>query len=78
MSEFLLPDPVAFQLQGLHSPVHLVDATGKTLGTFVPKVELSQFEVIEPKLTDEQLQSIESSTEWYSTAEVKRHLESLR
>jgi hypothetical protein len=69
---------VAFQLQALHSPVQLVDAAGKKLGTFVPTVDLSEFEIVGPELTKAELLEAENSSEWYSTDDVLRHLEKLR
>jgi hypothetical protein len=76
MSELILPDSVANQLQGLSHVVHLCDASGKRIGSFVPKVDPSEWE-IEPELSDEELRRIEQSSEWYSTDEVLRHLEKL-
>jgi hypothetical protein len=77
MSELILPETVASQLQGLSQPVHLCDATGKRLGRFVPAVHPSAYEDLEPDLNDEELRRIEESSEWYSTDEVLCHLEKL-
>jgi hypothetical protein len=77
MSDFVLPDPVAAQLQGLGHPVPLFNASGKKVGTFVPEIDLSQYEIVGPELTVDQLREIEKSTEWYSTDQVLRHLEKL-
>jgi hypothetical protein len=77
MSEFVLPDPVAAQLQGLGHPVPLFNASGKKVGTFVPEIDLSQYEIVDPELTDEQRRRVEQSTEWFSTDQVLRHLENL-
>ena len=76
MSDLVLPDAVASQLQGLPHLVNLYDASGKKLGCFVPAVDPSQYE-LEPELSDEELSRIEASSEWYSTDEVLRHLEKL-
>jgi hypothetical protein len=77
MSELRLPDAVATQLQGLSHPVHLCDASGKRLGSFVPAWDPSDYEELEPDLSNEELRQIEQSSEWYSTDEVLRHLEKL-
>jgi hypothetical protein len=77
MSELIIPETVATQLQGLSHPIHLCDTTGKRLGCFVPAVGLSENEVLEPDLSDEELRRIEQSSEWYSTDDVLRHLEKL-
>jgi hypothetical protein len=77
MSELIVPETVANQLQGLSHPVHLCDASGKRLGCFVPTVDPSDYDELEPDLSDEELRRIEESNEWYSTDEVLRHLEKL-
>jgi hypothetical protein len=77
MGEFILPDSVASQLQGLGHPVPLFNPSGEKVGTFVPEIDLSQYEIVGPELTEEQLREIEQSTEWYSTDDVLRHLEKL-
>ena len=77
MSELILPETVATQLQGLSHPVHLCDASGKRLGCFVPAVDRSEYEELEPDLSDEELRRIEESSEWYTTDEVQRHLAKL-
>jgi hypothetical protein len=77
MSELILPDSIATQLQGLSHPVQLCDASGKLLGRFVPAVDQSMYEELEPDLSSEELRHLEESTEWYTTDEVLRHLEKL-
>jgi hypothetical protein len=47
------------------------------VGTFVPEIDLSQYEIVDPELTDEQRRRVEQSTEWFSTDQVLRHLENL-
>jgi hypothetical protein len=78
MSDFVLPDTLAFQLQGFGHPVHLVDSSGKKVGTFVPAIDLSQYEVVGPEPTEEDLRAAEESTEWFTTEQVLRHLEGLK
>ncbi len=77
MQDFVLPEAIATQFQGLACPVHLCDASGKRLGCFVPAAKPSDYEGLEPDLSDEELGHIKESTEWYSTDEVLRHLEKL-
>lgn len=78
MSELILPETVATQLQGLSHPVHLCDASGKRLGCFVPAWDPSEYEILGPEPTEEELRRAEESDEWYSTDEVLRHLEKLQ
>ena len=77
MNELVMPEIVASQLQGLPHPVNLCNASGKTLGCFVPVVDLPLYEIVGPEPSAEELDRIEKSTEWYSTNEVRRHLENL-
>ena len=77
MSELILPETVAIQFQGISHPVHVCDASGKRLGCFVPAVDPSEYEILGPEPTEEELRRAEESDEWYSTDEVLRHLEKL-
>jgi hypothetical protein len=78
MSELQLPEMVASQLQGLSEPVHLCDASGKRLGSFVPAIDLSEYEVLGPDLSDQVADEISRSQEWFTTSQVLQRLESLR
>jgi len=78
MSELIVPEVVAAQLQGLYHPILLCDASGKRLGCFVPAVDWSQYEIVGPEPTEEELRRAEESDEWYTTDDVLRHLEKLR
>jgi hypothetical protein len=77
MTEIVMPDTVAVQLQQLPFPVNLCDSSGKKLGRFVPTVDPSLYEIIGPEPSAEELDRIEQSSEWYSTDQLRRHLESL-
>jgi hypothetical protein len=78
MTELILPETVASQLQGLPYPVKLCNPSGETLGCFVPAIDPSLYEIEGADLTEEELREIEKSTDWYSTEEVLQHLEKLR
>jgi hypothetical protein len=77
MPTYKLPDSIVNDLQRLQEPVQLCDASGRTLGTFLPAVDPSEYEIIGPDLTKEEIRQILESDKWYSTEEVLRHLESL-
>lgn len=77
MNQLVMPETVASQLQGLPHPVDLCDSSGKRLGCFVPVVDRTLYEAVGPEPSEEELDRIEHSTEWYSTDEVLRHLENL-
>ena len=78
MSELVVPEAMAVQLQGLAYPVNLIDASGKKLGCFVPAFDPSEYEILGPDPTEDELRETERSTEWYSTEEVLQHLEKLQ
>lgn len=78
MTEFILPDSIASQLQGLGHTVSLLDPSGKKVGTFVPEIDLTKYDIVGGEPTEEELRGAEKSTEWFTTEEVLRHLESLK
>lgn len=77
MNELVMPETVASQLQGLPYPINLCDVSGKTLGCFVPIVDRSLYEIVGAEPTNEEMDQIEKSGDWYSTDEVLRRLETL-
>jgi hypothetical protein len=77
MTELVLPENVAAQLQGIANVVNLCDASGKKLGCFVPAVDLSEYEILGPEPTEEELRQAEMSNDWFTTDEVLRRLEKL-
>jgi hypothetical protein len=78
MTQLTLPETVAAQLQGLAHPIKLCAPSGETLGSFLPAVDPSQYEIEGGEPTEEELRTIEQSTEWYTTQEVLQHLEKLK
>ena len=78
MTNIVVPEIVACQLQGLPHPVTLCNSSGKTLGCFMPAVDLSQYEFEGPEPTESELREAERSPKWYSTPEVLQHLDKLR
>jgi hypothetical protein len=70
-------DPALGQrLHQVTEPVELCDESGAVLGRFVPAVDMGRFEPVTPDLTLLAMEQRRQSTEWFSTAEVLRHLES--
>ena len=79
MSQFILNANSIPQLATSTQPVELCDASGKVLGRFVPKIDLSEWEIVGGEPTEEELQRAEQSKgKRYTTAEVIAHLESLK
>jgi hypothetical protein len=65
------------RLMNLTEHLELCDETGTVIARVRPVFDLSKWEPLEPPVGDEELDAREKSTEWYSTAEVLKHLEQL-
>jgi hypothetical protein len=78
MSRLIVPASLSGQLIRLEQSVELCDESGRVLGLFLPSPDPSEYERVEPQISEEELQRRERSDKWYSTAEVIKHLESLR
>lgn len=77
MSQIIVDTVLSSKLDQQFHPVELCDPSGRVLGRFVPKVDLSEWESITPDISEEELDRREKSTEWYTTEEVMAHLKSL-
>jgi hypothetical protein len=78
MSKIVIDAALGRQLQAITEPVELCDDSGRVLGRFAPAIDLSQYENVEPPISDEELQRISLSKEkTYTTAEVLAYLEKL-
>jgi hypothetical protein len=79
MSQFILDANSLQMLPTLTQPVDLCDSSGRVLGRFVPKIDLSEWEIVGQEVSAEELRKREESGQKrYSTAEVIAHLESLK
>jgi hypothetical protein len=76
VTRLTLDPSVADQLKAIQCIVELCDADGKVLGKFLPEFDLAEWEPISPDVSEEELDRIEQSTEWYSTEEVIQRLRS--
>jgi hypothetical protein len=77
MTQIILDTTFASKLNGLTQAVQLCDPAGRVLGQFVPALDLSEWEPVSPDVTEEELDHLEQSTEWYTTEEVLAHLKTL-
>jgi hypothetical protein len=65
-------------LPSLTQAVELCDASGRVLGQFIPKFDMSEWEPVSPDVSDEELDRRAALNErTYTTAEVLAHLEKL-
>lgn len=77
MSQIIVDTALSSKLGQQFHPVELCDPDGRVLGQFIPKIDLSQYEPLEPQVSEEELDRREQSTEWYTTEEVLAYLKSL-
>ncbi len=78
MTQIILDASVASKLNGVSQAVELCDPSGRVLGRFVPRIDMSEWEPVGPQVSDEELDRREKSGEKrYTTAEVLAYLENL-
>jgi hypothetical protein len=77
MSQIIVDAALSSQLGQQFQPVELCDPSGRVLGQFIPKVDLSQYGPLEPQVSEEELDRREQETESYTTEEVLAYLKSL-
>ena len=65
------------RLHDLREHVELCDESGKVIAIVRPVFDPSEWEPLDPSISEEELDARQESTEWYTTAEVLRHLEQL-
>ena len=76
MGKIIIDAGLRTKLENLTQVVELCDESGRVVGRFLPVLDLSQYECVEPQLSEEELQRREQEPE-YTTAEVLAHLEKL-
>jgi hypothetical protein len=65
-------------LRNLTEPLELCDESGRVLARVTPALDLSQYEPLEPQVSDEELvRRSRSDEKTYTTAEVLAYLEKL-
>jgi hypothetical protein len=78
MTQIIVDATLPIKLISLTQPVDLCDTQGRVLGRFIPKIDLSQYEPLEPQVSDEELmRRAQSKEKTYTTAEVLEHLRKL-
>jgi hypothetical protein len=55
MSQILIDGMLAEKLQNLIEPVQLVDQSGQVRGVYVPEVDPTRWEDLQPQISDEEL-----------------------
>jgi hypothetical protein len=78
MTQVVLDASAVNQLNNLTHPVELCDSSGRVLGEFVPRIDMSEWEPVSPAASEEELDRREQANEKrYTTAEVLAYLEKL-
>ena len=78
MSQVILDANVSSKLSDLTYCVELCDPSGRVLGYFTPRIDMSELEFASPDVSEEELDRREKSNEKrYTTAEVLAYLERL-
>jgi hypothetical protein len=78
MTQIILDVNLAERLKALQQTVELCDPSGNVLGRFRPLIDLSEWELGSPDITEEELQKrMNSNEKRYTIAEVFAHLEKL-
>jgi hypothetical protein len=80
MSKITVDAPLVQVLHGLTESVELYDPSGQVIGRFIPKIDFSGWEPVnpdEPEVSDEELKRRIATERRYTTAEVIAYLEKL-
>jgi hypothetical protein len=78
MSRITVDAGLAAQLHNAGGPVELCDPAGKVLGKFSPLPDWTEWEIVGPEFSEEELdRRSEPGRKRYSTAEVLEHLRRL-
>ena len=76
MTRIVIDAELRKKLLDLKEPLELTDEEGKLLGQFTPAFDPSEWEPLEPQISEEELQRRENSNERrYTTAEVLSFLQ---
>ncbi len=78
MSQVMVDAALSSKLGKQFQPVELCDPSGRVLGQFIPKVNLSEYGPFEPQVSEQELDRRVQETESYTTAEVLAYLEKLK
>jgi hypothetical protein len=78
MSKIVVESALRKEFQKVYYPVEVCDETGHVIGRFYPSLDLSEYELISPEISDEEMERrLNSNEKRYTTAEVLAFLEKL-
>ncbi len=77
MTRITIDAELRARLLNLTEHLELCDETGKVVARVRPVFDPSDWEPLEPSISEEELDAREKSNEWFTTEEVLKHLEQL-
>jgi hypothetical protein len=78
MTRVIVDEVLRNKLHNLCQPLELCDGSGRVLGRFFPTLDLSQYEPLEPQISNEEMQRRKlNKGKTFTTVEVLAHLENL-
>ncbi len=78
MTRVILDEVLRNKLHNLSRPLELCDESGEVVGRVFPMLDLSQYEPLEPQISNEEMERrLRSNEKRYTTAEVLAYLEKL-
>lgn len=78
MTRVIVDEMLRNKLHNFSYPLELCDEAGRVLGRVIPALDLSQYEPLEPQVSEEELDRREEANEKrYTTIEVLAYLETL-
>ena len=77
MTKFIIDAALRSKLHNLTEPLELCDESGRILGHIFPASDLSEYDLTEPPISEDELQRREQSDEWYTTEQVLQRLKNL-
>jgi hypothetical protein len=77
MIRVTIDETLRSKLHNLTEPLELCDNSGQVVGWYYPEEDLSQYDLTEPPISEEELRDREQSNDWVSGEEVLEYLRKL-
>ena len=78
MGKITIDADLLAKLRTLTQPMELCEPSGRVVGKFLPTLDPSEWDSVEPQISDEEIQRrLRAKGKTYSTAQVLAHLEKL-
>jgi hypothetical protein len=77
MSRVTVDADLVAKLKNSLELVELCDEAGNVIGRFHPVYDKAFYDQLKPQISEEELKRREQSKKWFTTEEVRKHLENL-